>query len=275
MSAPQLDLVRPPAAPAFGKIALIGPADQTEALAATIHPGQAAQSLVQIGDAAGSALAQSADLVVLCGLPGGGTLAGLAEIIDPMATLVIASSCGDAALTQIEQAFPSQRRIRAHFASAIPGGLSLCFLSPMPQKVPPDPDRVAAVWARSGMDTRVLSPAEYDRVLAVLVQLPSLVRCNVMDTARAIDAQAADILAPNLPGAQLNRPSELCDACLGNREAVLDALSLFIEGLMAFQKMIRWQETDNLETALAAAEGVLGQPKSPPDSPPITCDQHS
>ena len=210
---------------------------------------------------------KGADLVVLAVPVGaiGETAAGLAEALEPGATLTDVGSCKGV----VAEAFAKLGRTDVH---AIPGhpvagtersgpdaGFAELFhdrwviLCPTPDGAPEGIERLTRFWTALGAKVECMDAVHHDLVLAVTSHLPHLIAYNIVGTAADMETVTqAEVMKFSAGGFRdftriaASDPTMWRDVFLNNKGAVLEILARFTEDLHMLSRAIRWGEGDKL-----------------------------
>ena len=210
---------------------------------------------------------EGADLVVLAVPVGaiGETAAGLADALEPGATLTDVGSCKGV----VAEAFARLGRADVH---AIPGhpvagtersgpdaGFAELFhdrwviLCPDPAQAPDAVERLSDFWTALGAKVEHMDAVHHDLVLAVTSHLPHLIAYNIVGTAADMETVTqAEVMKFSAGGFRdftriaASDPTMWRDVFLNNKGAVLEILARFTEDLHMLSRAIRWGEGDKL-----------------------------
>jgi cyclohexadieny/prephenate dehydrogenase len=122
---------------------------------------------------------------------------------------------------------------------------------------------VADFWGALGARVEMMSPARHDTVLAVVSHLPHLIAYNIVAMAEDLEAVTEqEVVKYSASGFRdftriaASDPTMWRDVFLNNKEAVLEMLGFFTEGLTALQRAIRLGEGEKLFDTFARARRV-------------------
>jgi cyclohexadieny/prephenate dehydrogenase len=266
------------AAPIFNRLALVGcgligssiarAARQQYAvrsIVATSRSDNTRRRIIELGFAdrvveTSAAAVEGADLVILS-IP----LAAYAEVIQQIAPLLArgatvsdVGSVKASVLREMEKYLPAN----VHFVPAHPfagteysgpdAGFSELFIDRWCILTPPKGtdaaaiSRLAAFWRRMGANTETMTAEHHDLVVAMTSHLPHLLASNMIGVIdRVSKMQQSEVLKfsagdlRDFTQITLLDPTDLPDAFLTNKDAVLEMLGNFQEGLSALTRAIR------------------------------------
>ena len=118
--------------------------------------------------------------------------------------------------------------------------------------------KATALWEAVGAHVEVMDAAHHDLALAVTSHLPHLIAFTLVGAADDIESvREAEIVKYSAGGFRdftriaASDPVMWRDVFLGNKDAVLEALSRFSEELTVLQRAIRWGDGEALYKAFA------------------------
>ena len=118
--------------------------------------------------------------------------------------------------------------------------------------------KATALWEAAGAHVEVMDAAHHDLALAVTSHLPHLIAFTLVGAADDIESvREAEIVKYSAGGFRdftriaASDPVMWRDVFLGNKDAVLEALSRFSEELTVLQRAIRWGDGEALYKAFA------------------------
>jgi len=122
---------------------------------------------------------------------------------------------------------------------------------------------LAAFWSALGANVDVMDPARHDVVLAVVSHLPHLIAYNIVAMAEDLEqVTESEVVKYSASGFRdftriaASDPIMWRDVFLNNKEAVLEMLGFFTEGLTALQRAIRLGDGAMLHETFARARRV-------------------
>ncbi len=144
------------------------------------------------------------------------------------------------------------------------------IITPSARSTPSALEKVTQLWLATGARVERMPADVHDRILARASHLPQLVS-SALGAALAQE-QVAGRYAAAFGAGGLRDTTRLAlssaemwrDICLTNREAILQALALFISAIENFRRVVETGDADAIEAALRAGQGVgrhLAAPK--------------
>ena len=133
---------------------------------------------------------------------------------------------------------------------------ALCFLTPTPRS---DPRAVAALselWTAAGAHTRVVDPAEHDRLAALSSHLPHLVAAALVNVTTADAIACAGSGFRDTTRVASGDPRVWADVCLQNRERLLEALGHLEHELRTLRGILSRGEEAELLAWLESAKAI-------------------
>jgi prephenate dehydrogenase len=147
------------------------------------------------------------------------------------------------------------------------------IITPSVRSTPEAIDKVRRLWAATGARVEQMEPDVHDRILARASHLPQLVS-SALGAALAeerVDGRfAAEYGAGGLRDTTrlaLSSAEMWRDICLTNRDAIVQALSLYISSLESFRRLVEAADAPGLEAAFKAGAQIgrhLGSAASAP-----------
>ncbi|CAN7514004.1 prephenate dehydrogenase [Massilia sp. LjRoot122] len=132
-------------------------------------------------------------------------------------------------------------------------------LTPLPENLPADVERVAAAWRHCGSLIHRLSPADHDRVFAAVSHLPHLLAYALVDDIAA--KPHADLLFQyaasgfrDFTRIAGSSPEMWRDISLANRDALLTELDAYLAQLTTLRARLAAADGPGLETVFANAQ---------------------
>jgi len=261
-------------------LALRGRPDVGEVVGLGRHPEQL-QRAVSLGaiDRASTSPAEAlagADRVVL-GVPLGAIRAVMAEIRPYLPVHAVITDVGSAkgcVVTDIEAEFggPHPRFVPGHpIAGTEHSGVESAFatlfvdrrviLTPTPQTDPDALESVQQLWTWAGARVVTMSVDHHDRMLAMTSHLPHMLAFGLVDSL-ANDPAHEEILRYAAGGFRdftriaSSDPVMWRDICLGNREALLEALAAYRGDLEQLTALIKAADGEGLEGVFRNAKQI-------------------
>ena len=245
----------------------------TETITGHARTEETLRTAVELGlvdtayETAGEAV-QDADLVVLC-VPVGacGTIAKeISAHLKPGAIVTDVGSVKQSVVDDATQYIPDG----VHFIPGHPiagtensgpesGFAELfdgrwCILTPGPNDDAEAVAQLKAFWNGLGSDVEVMTPQHHDMVLAIVSHLPHLIAFNIVNSARHLEEVTdREVIKFSASGFRdftriaASDPIMWRDVFLNNKEAVLEMLGRFTEGLTDLQRAIRFGDGDKLQ----------------------------
>ncbi len=136
------------------------------------------------------------------------------------------------------------------------------IITPSARSTPEAVELVEQLWLATGARVERMPPAIHDKIMARASHLPQLVS-SALGAALAED-QVAGRFAAAFGAGGLRDTTRLAlssaemwrDICLTNREAILQALALFIASIEDFRRLVDAGDATELEAAFRAGQGV-------------------
>jgi len=135
-----------------------------------------------------------------------------------------------------------------------------CILTPGPGDDARAIAQLKAFWNGLGSDVEVMTPQHHDLVLAIVSHLPHLIAFNIVNSARHLEEVTdKEVIKFSASGFRdftriaASDPIMWRDVFLNNKEAVLEMLGRFTEGLTDLQRAIRFGEGEKLEQLFSDA----------------------
>ncbi|MDN5870015.1 MAG: prephenate dehydrogenase/arogenate dehydrogenase family protein [Nitrococcus sp.] len=135
------------------------------------------------------------------------------------------------------------------------------ILTPLAQTDPQAVRTVTALWESAGAEVISMDAEHHDRMLAATSHLPHLLAFGLVDTLARWDG-GEDLLQYAAGGFRdftriaSSDPIMWRDICLGNREALLDALQHYREDLGVLTELVRQLDAKGLERVFRNAKDV-------------------
>ena len=130
-----------------------------------------------------------------------------------------------------------------------------CLLTPYTKTDKVHLDKVISFWEELGMFVDTMSPEMHDLVLATISHLPHLVAFNLVDTASKLENKKNYEVTKYAAGGFLDYtrvassdPIMWRDVFLNNKEAVIEILDSFIDGLVDLKDSIKTGNGNKLES---------------------------
>ena len=130
-----------------------------------------------------------------------------------------------------------------------------CLLTPYTKTDKVQLNKVISFWEELGMFVDTMSPEMHDLVLATISHLPHLVAFNLVDTAAKLENNKNQEITKYAAGGFLDYtrvassdPIMWRDVFLNNKEAVIEILDSFIEGLAELKDNIKTENGNQLES---------------------------
>ena len=130
-----------------------------------------------------------------------------------------------------------------------------CLLTPYTDTDKVHLDKVVFFWEELGMFVDIMSPEMHDLVLATISHLPHLVAFNLVDTASKLENKKNYEVTKYAAGGFLDYtrvassdPIMWRDVFLNNKDAVIEILDSFIDGLANLKDSIKMENGNKLES---------------------------
>ncbi|GAA5096271.1 prephenate/arogenate dehydrogenase family protein [Bartonella acomydis] len=128
-----------------------------------------------------------------------------------------------------------------------------CILTPFAESDAGVVAQLTAFWEACGARVEKMDPKHHDLVLAIVSHLPHLIAYNTVGTASDLEKVTnSEVIAYSASGFRdftrlaSSDPVMWRDICLHNKEAILEMLSRFTEGLTALEQAIRLGDGETL-----------------------------
>ncbi|MET3589111.1 cyclohexadieny/prephenate dehydrogenase [Bartonella silvatica] len=128
-----------------------------------------------------------------------------------------------------------------------------CILTPFAESDAEAVSRLTAFWEACGARVEKMDPKHHDLVLAIVSHLPHLIAYNTVGTASDLEKVTnSEVIAYSASGFRdftrlaSSDPVMWRDICLHNKDAILEMLSRFIEGLNSLERAIRLGDGETL-----------------------------
>lgn len=128
-----------------------------------------------------------------------------------------------------------------------------CILTPFAESNTEAVAKLTAFWEACGARVEKMDPKRHDLVLAIVSHLPHLIAYNTVGTASDLEKVTnSEVIAYSASGFRdftrlaSSDPVMWRDICLHNKDAILEMLSRFSEGLSSLEKAIRLGDGDTL-----------------------------
>lgn len=128
-----------------------------------------------------------------------------------------------------------------------------CILTPFADSDAVAVARLTAFWEACGARVEKMEPKHHDLVLAIVSHLPHLIAYNTVGTASDLEKVTnSEVIAYSASGFRdftrlaSSDPVMWRDICLHNKEAILEMLSRFSEGLSFLERAIRIGDGETL-----------------------------
>lgn len=250
------------AAKQFGLSKRVLMADQKKSVVAKIKTLKIADEVST--DAA--ALAEQADLVVLC-VPPGAMGAASAAIIPSMKAGAVLTDVGSVKGAVVKAVTPHMRGditfipghpIAGTENSGPEAGFAALFDNRWCILTPHDPDSAEALalksyWEGMGSQVAFMTPHRHDVVLAATSHVPHLLAFTLVGTAVDMETVTNNEVVKFSAGGfrdftriAASDPLMWRDVFLNNKAAVLEVVDRYIEDLSALKRAIRWDDGDVL-----------------------------
>ena len=138
-----------------------------------------------------------------------------------------------------------------------------CVLTPPEGTDPKAVSAITNMWTRAGSKVDLMSAAHHDMVLAITSHIPHLLAFNIVGTVSELEEQLKlEVIKYSAGGFRdftriaASDPEMWRDIFIENKEAVLEMLGRFSEGLAALQRSIRWEDTDDLEAKFTQTRDI-------------------
>ncbi len=129
-----------------------------------------------------------------------------------------------------------------------------CLLTPYTKTDKAHLDKVISFWEELGMFVDTMSPETHDLILATISHLPHLVAYNLVDTASNLENKKNHEVTKYAAGGFLDYtrvassdPIMWRDIFLNNKDAVIEILDSFIDGLADLKDSIKTDNGNKLE----------------------------
>ncbi|WP_273719708.1 MULTISPECIES: prephenate/arogenate dehydrogenase family protein [unclassified Bartonella] len=128
-----------------------------------------------------------------------------------------------------------------------------CILTPFAESDATAVARLTAFWEACGARVEKMEPKHHDLVLAIVSHLPHLIAYNTVGTASDLEKVTnSEVIAYSASGFRdftrlaSSDPVMWRDICLHNKDAILEMLSRFSEGLTSLEQAIRLGDGETL-----------------------------
>ncbi|WP_455466035.1 prephenate/arogenate dehydrogenase family protein [Bartonella sp. B39] len=128
-----------------------------------------------------------------------------------------------------------------------------CILTPFAESDTVAIAQLTAFWEACGARVEKMDPKHHDLVLAIVSHLPHLIAYNTVGTASDLEKVTnSEVIAYSASGFRdftrlaSSDPIMWRDICLHNKDAILEMLSRFSEGLASLEQAIRVGDGDTL-----------------------------
>ncbi|AFR26906.1 prephenate dehydrogenase [Bartonella quintana] len=128
-----------------------------------------------------------------------------------------------------------------------------CILTPFAESDASAVARLTAFWEACGARVEKMDPKHHDLVLAIVSHLPHLIAYNTVGTASDLEKVTnSEVIAYSASGFRdftrlaSSDPVMWRDICLHNKDAILEMLSRFSEGLASLEQAIRLEDGETL-----------------------------
>ncbi|WP_019221008.1 prephenate/arogenate dehydrogenase family protein [Bartonella senegalensis] len=128
-----------------------------------------------------------------------------------------------------------------------------CILTPLAESDPAAVAQLTAFWEACGARVEKMDAKHHDLVLAIVSHLPHLIAYNTVGTASDLEKVTnSEVIAYSASGFRdftrlaASDPVMWRDICLHNKDAILEMLSRFSEGLSFLERAIRMGDGDTL-----------------------------
>lgn len=128
-----------------------------------------------------------------------------------------------------------------------------CILTPFVESDALAVTRLTAFWEACGARVEKMTPKHHDLVLAIVSHLPHLIAYNTVGTASDLEKVTnSEVIAYSASGFRdftrlaSSDPVMWRDICLHNKDAILEMLSRFNEGLASLERAIRLGDGETL-----------------------------
>jgi prephenate dehydrogenase len=245
-----------------------------------VDPATAERSAVHAGLQAAATLEEcvnDADVIVVSTpIPSIGPLAARALAAAPDAGVTDAASIKSHVLAAVEAAadpaaFPrfvgghpmggSERSGPEHASASIVDGIAW-VLTPSPAGDPGVVERVETWIARLGAVPVRMDAARHDRLVAFVSHLPQIASTSLMSLAATEEANEPEILLlaaggfRDLTRLAASNPTLWSEILLANRDAITDAIDLYVDRLRSLRDMVAGERADEVRDAFAAAKAA-------------------
>tara|TARA_Y100000590_G_scaffold463233_1_gene629486 strand:- start:4125 stop:5042 length:918 start_codon:yes stop_codon:yes gene_type:complete len=129
-----------------------------------------------------------------------------------------------------------------------------CLLTPYQEINKIELNKVICFWEALGMFVEIMTPEQHDLILAIISHIPHLVAYNIVNTASELEKDTKTEITKFAGGGFLDYtriassdPVMWRDIFLNNREAVIEMLDKYIDGLTDLRKDISSKRGDKLE----------------------------
>ncbi|GAA4658021.1 prephenate/arogenate dehydrogenase family protein [Bartonella pachyuromydis] len=128
-----------------------------------------------------------------------------------------------------------------------------CILTPFAESDATAVAKLTAFWEACGARVEKMEPKHHDLVLAIVSHLPHLIAYNTVGTASDLEKVTnSEVIAYSASGFRdftrlaSSDPVMWRDICLHNKDAILEMLSRFSEGLTSLEQAIRLGDGETL-----------------------------
>jgi prephenate dehydrogenase len=178
---------------------------------------------------------------------------------------VLAEVAGEAAASDLPRFVPghpmggSERSGPEHASASVVDGV-VWALTPGPESDARAVERLAAFVERIGALPVRLSPDRHDRLVAVVSHLPQVASTALMSLAATEEADEPDILLlaaggfRDLTRLASSNPALWSQILLANREAVVEAIDLYVERLSNLRDRVRAADAAGVESSFDLAK---------------------
>jgi cyclohexadieny/prephenate dehydrogenase len=235
---------------------------------------------------------RSADCVILCAPVGANEAIGraIAPALKQGAIVSDVGSVKGAIIATLEPILPKHARlVPAHpvagteYSGPDAGFATLfmnrwCILTPPERTDAEAVSKMRAFWEALGAHVETMSSTHHDLVLAITSHVPHLIAYNLVGAAADLEeVTQSEVMKFSAGGFRdatriaASDPTMWRDVFLNNREAVLEMLGRFNEGLTALQRMIRRGDGEGLHALFTRTRAIrmgivaLGQDTAAPD----------